>query len=80
MSDNDKLMAFGSWLTTRRLQLTGELYALAINREAPLDSLRIKAGQMEAYTQVLESFTELYRGDLSNFMRERLGQKPEEEE
>lgn len=79
MSDSDKLTAFGSWLTTKRLALHTELYSLAINRDVSIDTVRIKAGHIEAYTQILEAFTELYRGDLNTFLTERMGQKHEED-
>ncbi len=78
MSDLDKMMAFGSWLTSKRLQLLTELFSLSINRDAPVDSIRIKAGHIECITQVLGVFKELYDGDLNKFMEEYLGQKPEE--
>lgn len=80
MSDHDKMMAFGSWLTSRKLVLVGELQALSVNRDTPVSAIRLKAGHIEAYTQVLEAFTELYKGDLNAFMEERLGQTPEDEE
>jgi hypothetical protein len=80
MSDHDKMLAFGSWLTSKRLQLLSELYSLSINRDSPVDAIRIKAGHIECITQVLEVFKELYNGDLNKFMEEYLGQKPEEED
>lgn len=80
MSELDKMMAFGRWLTERRLQFEAELCSLAIDRTKPIDALRIKAGHLEAATQILKAFTELYKGDLGKFMVEYLGQSPEEEE
>ncbi len=79
MSDNDKLMAFGSWLTAKRLQHSAELYSLSINVKAPLDAVRLKAGHVEATQSILDAFTELYKGDLNQFMREYLGREPEED-
>lgn len=80
MSDLDKMMAFGSWLTAKKLQHGAELYSLSVNVKAPVDSLRIKAGHLEATQHILDAFTELYNGDLNKFMQEYLGQKSEEED
>lgn len=80
MSELDKMMAFGSWLTQRHQQFQAELCSLAIDRTKPIDALRIKAGHLEATTQILKAFTELYRGDLGKFLEEYLGQAPEAEE
>lgn len=79
MSDHDKMMAFGSWLSTKRLQHSAELYALSVNTKAPIDALRIKAGHVEATQHILDAFTELYKGDLNQFMKEYLGQEPEDD-
>lgn len=67
MSDADKMMAFGTWLTTRKAQHTAELFSLSLNTKAPVDALRIKAGHVEAFSVVLDAFTELYRGDVTKF-------------
>lgn len=80
MSDLDKMMAFGSWLTQRHQQFQAELCALGIDRTKPIDAIRIKAGHLEASATILKAFTELYRGDLNKFMVEYMGQEPEEEE
>jgi hypothetical protein len=80
VSDLDKMMAFGSWLTARRLQLHSELFALSVNRAVPVDAIRIKAGHLENTVQILEVFAELYNGDLQKFMQEHLGQEPEKED
>lgn len=80
MSDYDKMQAFGSWLTSRKVVLTGELYALSVNREAPLDAIRIKAGHVEAMSSALDAFTELYHGELQTFMKDRLGVEATEED
>lgn len=80
MSDLDKMMAFGSWLTARKLQLHSELFALSANRSMPVDAIRIKAGHLENTVQILDLFAELYKGDLQKFMEEHLGQAPEKEE
>lgn len=80
MSELDKMMAFGSWLTQRQLQFQAELCSLAIDRTKPIDAVRIKAGHFEATTQILKAFTELYNGDIGKFLQEYLGQEPEAEE
>lgn len=80
MSDHDKMMAFGIWLTERKAVLQAELCALAIDRTKPVDAIRIKAGHVENLAFVLERFTELYRGDLNKFREAYLGQSPESEE
>ena len=80
MSDLDKMMAFGNWLSQSRLRFQAELCALGIDRTKPIDAIRIKAGHLEAATIILQAFTELYNGSLSKFMTEYLGQAPEEDE
>ncbi len=80
MSDHDKMMAFGHWLASKRAQHTAELYSLSINRTAPIDSLRIKAGHIEATQHILEAFTSLYNGDINKFNEDYLGKKPEEDD
>lgn len=80
MSEHDKMMAFGSWLSTRKASVASELYQLSINASQPVDKIRVKAGHLEALQHVLEAFTDLYKGDLNKFMQEYLGQAPEEEE
>jgi hypothetical protein len=80
MSDLDKMMAFGNWLTSRKAQLTMELYSLSLNTKLPIGTIRIKAGHLEATQHVLDAFKDLYNGDLNKFMEEYLGQAPEEED
>ncbi len=80
MSDHDKMMAFGNWLTQRGTQLQNELFSLSINVKAPVDAMRIKAGHFEATAHILAAFKDLYNGDLNKFMEEYLGQEPEEED
>lgn len=80
MSDLDKMMAFGSWLSQRRVAFQAELCALGIDRTKPIDAIRIKAGHLEAATTILQAFTELYNGDLGKFMKEYLGVDPEDDE
>ena len=80
MSDHDKMMAFGHWLTERRAQLQAELAMTCVNKLQPEAAIRVKAGHLESTVFILDAFRELYEGDLTKFMEERLGQKPEAEE
>jgi hypothetical protein len=79
MSDLDKMMAFGSWLSARAQQLQLELYSLSVNSKVPVDAIRVKAGHIEATGHVLAAFKDLYNGDINKFMEEYLGQRPEED-
>jgi len=63
MSETDKLMAFGSWLSAKKIQHSNELYSLSLNTRLPVDNLRIKAGHLEATQHILEAFTLLYKQD-----------------
>jgi hypothetical protein len=80
MSDLDKMVAFGNWLTQRGHHLSAELFALSVNAKVPIDALRIKAGHIESTGHILAAFKELYHGDLNKFMVDYLGQAPEEED
>jgi hypothetical protein len=80
MSENEKLMAFGSWLTSKKIQHSNELYSLSLNVKAPIDAVRLKAGHLEATQYVLDAFTILYKQDLKQFMREYMGSDPDAEE
>lgn len=80
MSDLDKMMAFGAWLTSRKVQIQSELYALTVSARQSEASIRVKAGHLEAIIHTLEAFSSLYHGDLSKFREEYLGDKPEEED
>lgn len=80
MSDFDKMVAFGHWLDLKREQTQAELFATAVSRLHTEATIRVKAGHVEAFTQTLAAFRELYNGDLNAFMTTYLGQEPEEEE
>lgn len=80
MSDLDKMMAFGHWLSERRVYLTAELCSLAADRTKPVDAIRLKAGHLENMELVLRAFKDLYNGDLNKFLEEYLGRTPEPEE
>lgn len=74
------MMAFGHWLELKRQQLHSELFATAVSKNHPESAIRVKAGHVEAFTQVLGAFKDLYDKDLGKFMTEYLGQEPEKEE
>jgi hypothetical protein len=80
MSELDKLMAFGSWLQSKKIQHGAELYSLSVNTRCPLDAIRLKAGHLEATQHILDAFASLYNGDINKFMQEYLGQASEEED
>lgn len=80
MSELDKMMAFGQWLTLRKSTVNSELFQLSVNANHTVDKIRVKAGHLEALQHVLEAFTELYNGDLNKFKEAHLGVKPESEE
>lgn len=80
MSDHDKMMAFGHWLELQRQQLHSELFATAVSRNHPEATIRVKAGHLEAVTQIMGVFKELYDQDLNKFMVNHLGQEPDKEE
>lgn len=80
MSELDKMLAFGAWLSSRKVQLQGELYALSVSARQPEASIRVKAGHLEAVTHVLDAFTILYRGDLNKFREQYLGEQLNDEE
>ena len=80
MSEHDKMMAFGHWLTLKHEQEIRELAALAVDRSKPIDAIRIKAGHVESSQFILQAFTDLYKGDLAAFKTNWLKQEPEPEE
>lgn len=77
--EQEKLAAFGSWLTAKKIQFGGDLYQLSLNAKAPMDAIRIKAGHLEAANQILEAFSLLYKEPLEKFMVNYMGAKEEEE-
>ena len=79
MSDLDKMVVFGRWLTERGIMLQRDLYSLSVNAKAPIDAIRVKAGHVECTAHILAAFKDLYNGDLNKFTQEYLGETPEEE-
>lgn len=79
MSDLDKMMAFGHWLTMRREQLNQELLQMTVSIKHSEAAIRVKAGHIESTTHILDVFKELYNGQLNKFKTSYLGH-PEEEE
>lgn len=80
MSDLDKMMAFGHWLSLRKEQLNSELIQISTNATHSEAKIRVKAGHLESVTHVLEAFSDLYRDDLGKFKVQYLGHQPESEE
>jgi hypothetical protein len=80
MSDHDKMMAFGHWLSLKHDQEVRELSALAADRSKPIDAIRIKAGHVESSMFILQAFTDLYKEDLGKFNEKWLGKPPDAEE
>jgi hypothetical protein len=80
MSELDRMMAYGRWLTERKETFKAQLCALGVDRTKDIDSIRIKAGHLEATTLALEAFTFLYKTDVTKFAEAYLGQEPEEED
>lgn len=80
MSELDKMMAFGHWLSERRVQLNLELIQMSTQAKYSESAVRVKAGHVEAFGMVCVAFKDLYDGDIGKFMKEYLGQELEEEE
>lgn len=80
MSELDKMMAFGHWLSERRAQFASELLQMGTQAKYTEAAIRVKAGHVEAFSMALTAFKDLYDGDLNKFMKEYLGQEPEDEE
>lgn len=81
MSDYDKMVAFGRYLTETLIRRRDELMSNCSNIERPVDAIRLKYGHVEAYTEILNVFSELYEGDLEKFKESYFdGYKEEKEE
>lgn len=75
--NDPKMTAFGKWLTAQTLRYREELHSVCANDKVGIETVKRKYGHLEAFTEVLNTFTELYNGDLSNFNVEYLNQKEE---
>ncbi len=80
MSDHDKMMAFGHWLTLRKDTILTELVQLSVNANHAEAKIRVKAGHLEGMQHVLEAFMDLYKHDVGRFNAMYLGVPEEEEE
>lgn len=80
MSELDKMMAFGHWLSERRGQLNMELIQMSTQAKYSEAAVRVKAGHVEAFSMVYAAFKDLYDNDLNQFMKEYLGQELKDEE
>ena len=80
MSDYDKMVAFGRYLTETLIRRRDELMSNCSNIERPIDAIRLKYGHVEAYTEILNVFSELYEGDLEKFKESYFDGYKEEKE
>lgn len=80
MSDYDKMVAFGRYLTEGTIKYRAELMNLCQDVTKPIDAIRLKAGHTEAYAEILSVFSELYEGDLEKFKESYLEGYKEEKE
>jgi hypothetical protein len=78
MSQEDKLAAFGQWLTERTVQHEAMLYSTCANVKMPVDGIRMKYGQLEALKTCLQAFTVLFQKDLEVFRKEYMEGEPDE--
>ena len=79
MLNDPKLMAFGQWLTEQTVQRGHELSAVCGNDKMELPTVKRKYGQLEAFTEILKAFSELYEGDLDKFRTSYLNETKENE-
>lgn len=75
MSDNDKLAAFGQWLTERTIQHEAMLYSACGGCKNPESLIRMKYGQLEALKTCLQAFTLLFEKDIENFRKEFMSEE-----
>lgn len=78
MSQEDKLAAFGQWLTERTVQHEAMLYSTCANIKTPVDGIRMKYGQLEALKSCLQAFTVLFQKDLEVFRKEYMEGEPDD--
>jgi hypothetical protein len=80
MSDFDKMVAFGKYLTQGLIKYRDQLMSECSNIDRPIDAIRLKYGHVEAYTEILNVFTELYEGDIEKFKESYIDGYKEEKE
>jgi hypothetical protein len=81
MSDFDKMVIFGRYLTQGLIKYRDQLMSNCSDISKPIDAIRLRSGHVEAYTEILNVFTELYEGDIEKFKEAYIeGYKEEKEE
>lgn len=80
MSDYDKMLTFGRYLTEGVIRYREELMSNCRDITRPIDAIRLKYGHIEAYTEILNAFTDLYEGDLEKFKLDYIAGYKEEKE
>ena len=76
--ERSKLAIFGRWLTEQALQRQMHLHSVCSDIKHPADAIRLQYGKMEAFKYILDKFTELYQGDITQFMKSYLDLSEEE--
>jgi hypothetical protein len=81
MSDFDKMVIFGRYLTQGLIKYRDQLMSNCSDISKPIDAIRLRSCHVEAYTEILNVFTELYEGDIEKFKEAYIeGYKEEKEE
>lgn len=60
------LQAFGQFLTEQTARYEAELYSTCANDKLPIETVKRKYGQLEAYKYILQAFCELYENGLTS--------------
>lgn len=69
MSENDKMIIFGQYLTEMAVRNKAMLFSTCQNVQQPIDAIRLKYGHLECSTEILAAFTLLYNGDVNDFKK-----------
>src|ERR1700761_1979773 len=78
MSQEDKLAAFGQWLTERTIQYEAMLFSACANTKMPVDGVRLQYGKLEALKYCLQAFSVLFNKDIQAFNAEFGQGEPED--
>ncbi len=79
MSDYDKMVIFGKFLTERAVILEAQLYSMCQDVKQPIDAVRLKYGHLENTKDILIAFAELYNGDINQFKKHHMSDDEEGE-
>jgi hypothetical protein len=80
MSDFDKMVAFGQYLTEGVVKYRSQLMSECANVTRSIDAIRLRSGHVEAYVEILNAFTDLYEGDIEKFKKSYFEGYKEEKE